>query len=139
MVRVGTTALSKVGLCLLMTCFITKMPPNLSHSETPQPPFLLCQNSRISSIKITVVVCQIYNKLCLLHSVVIESAFSGKTELSTNFDILFSKDSDPKKNKIENFYEKSKQSYVFSLEYCYSIAQKIFDCILLNFYYLFFI
>ena len=105
----------------------------------PQPPFLLCQNSRISSIKITVVVCQIYNKFCLIHSVVIESAFSGKTELSTNFDILFSKDSDPKKNKIENFYEKSKQSYVFSLEYGYFIAQKIFDCILLNFYYLFFI
>ena len=64
-----------------------------------------------------------YQQILLLWiQLTLSQLFLEKTELSTNFAILFFEDSHPKKNKIKNYFQKSKEFYVFSWEYGYLIS-----------------
>ena len=54
-----------------------------------------------------------------------------KTELSTNFALLFFEDSYWKKTKITKIFPKTKKFYIFSKHYGYLIPQKISGSILL--------
>ena len=100
--------------------------------KTWSSPRLYCarmSNSR--AWRITVVFCLNFAKSSLTNSTVIVSVFMEKTELSTNFALLFFEDSYWKKTKITKIFPKTKKFYIFSKHYGYLIPQKISGSILL--------